>query len=90
MCLLRIVLGVAVWLRSACHGRRLLDVVGVDGHHASGGLVRRHCGNAAVRVRDSEGDGGRDSPVDSRRTVLKFGFKYHAQRMGGGRVGDDA
>lgn len=42
MWLLRVVLGVAVRLRGACHWRALLDVVGVDGHHASGGLVGRH------------------------------------------------
>ena len=35
-------LGVAVRLRGARHGRRLLDVVGVDGHHAGGRLVGRH------------------------------------------------
>jgi hypothetical protein len=40
--LLRVVLGVAVWLRGASHGRRLLHVVGVDGLHAGGWLVRRH------------------------------------------------
>jgi len=40
--LLRIVFGVAVWLRSAGHGALLLDVVGVDGLHAGDSLVRRH------------------------------------------------
>lgn len=40
--LLRVVLWVAVRLRGARHGRRLLDVVGVDGHHAGGRLVGRH------------------------------------------------
>lgn len=40
--LLRVVLGVAVRLRGARHGRRLLDVFGVDGHHAGGRLVGRH------------------------------------------------
>jgi hypothetical protein len=42
--LLRIVRRVAVGLRRLCHGRRLLDVVGVDGLHAGDGLVRRHGG----------------------------------------------
>ena len=40
--LLRVVLGVAVGLRGAGHGRWLLDELGVDGLHAGGGLVRRH------------------------------------------------
>jgi hypothetical protein len=46
--LLRVVLGVAVWLRGARHGRGLLDVVGVNGLHASSWLVGRHgdvCGD---------------------------------------------
>ena len=42
MWLLGIVLGVAVWLVGASHGALLLDVVGVDGLHASDSLVRRH------------------------------------------------
>jgi hypothetical protein len=56
---LRVVLGVAVGLRSACHGRRLLDVVGVDGLHASDGLMGRHfcgCGGEMeVEVKVEEG-----------------------------------
>ena len=42
--LLRIVFGVAIRLRGARHRPRLLDVIGVDGLHASGRLVGRHCG----------------------------------------------
>lgn len=48
--LLRVVLGVAVRLRGARHGRRLLDVLGVDGLHAGGRLVGRHA-EAVVRWR---------------------------------------
>jgi hypothetical protein len=47
--LLRVVLGVAVWLRGARHGRRLLDVVGVNGLHAGDGLVGRHIEREKVR-----------------------------------------
>jgi hypothetical protein len=46
--LLRVVLGVAVRLRGARHGRRLLDVFGVDGHHAGGRLVGGHGEDGAV------------------------------------------
>jgi hypothetical protein len=45
--LLRVVFGIAVGLRGARHGRRLLDIVGVDGHHASGRLVGRHVGRCS-------------------------------------------
>ena len=41
--LLGIIFGIAVWLRRACHGGWLLDVIGVNGLHASHSLVRRHC-----------------------------------------------
>jgi hypothetical protein len=47
--LLRIVRRVAVGLRRLCHGRRLLDVVGVDGLHAGDGLVRRHGGGGGEK-----------------------------------------
>jgi hypothetical protein len=60
--LLRVVLGVAVWLRGARHWGRLLDVIGVDGHHAGGGLVRRHFEVGEVR-RCREGEGCRKQPV---------------------------
>lgn len=55
MWLLGVVLGVAVGLRGARHGGRLLDVVGVDGLHASGGLVRRHdCGRVEDEVEEEK------------------------------------
>lgn len=47
--LLRIVLGIAVWLRLARHWGWLFDVVGVNGLHASDSLVGRH-GEVAIGV----------------------------------------
>jgi hypothetical protein len=47
--LLGVVLGVAVGLRGARHGSWLLDVVGVDGHHAGGRLVGRHTEGVAEK-----------------------------------------
>ena len=43
--LLRVILRVPVWLRSAGLSRRLRDVLGVNGKHAGSRLVRRHVGS---------------------------------------------
>ena len=40
--LLRVILRIPVWLRSAGLSRRLRHVLGVNGKHAGGRLVRRH------------------------------------------------
>jgi hypothetical protein len=54
--LLGIVRSVAVWLRRLGHGRRLLDVVGVDGLHAGDGLVGRHGGEGGGKLRGWAGE----------------------------------